>query len=249
MTEYAVYMDASGHPDDQSHVVVAGFLSTEQDWLSFEPKWKDVLKRHNLEYPFHMVDFESRHKKNRKRAIILADLINVINERTRTNFLVAVKMDDYRKVNELYAFEELIGAPYAIAARVAAMFINNWKRDNFKSGDHLLNFVEDGTKHKGDMEERFRADKLPVPIPVPKTVAAVQPADMLAWEGFHFAKYKDNRRSLIDLCKGKLSGGGFIGETKLLQMCKRHDITLRAKMAGMQILAAKGKRVRQRTIW
>ena len=65
MTEYAFYMDTSGHPDDQPYIVVAGFLGTEQHWLDFEPEWKAALKEHGLGTAFHMVDFESSKPQNR----------------------------------------------------------------------------------------------------------------------------------------------------------------------------------------
>ena len=72
------------------------------------------------------------------------------------------------------------GKPYALAARGVARGINSWKEMFFKLGDHLLVFVEEGTKHKGDMEEVFRRDAIPIPNTVPKKHPEAQAADMLA---------------------------------------------------------------------
>ena len=107
MTEYAVYLDASGSPDDQPYVLVAGFLATENQWLTFEPEWKKLLKKYDLGEVFHMTDFEARKRKD--RGIILDALTDVINAHTKAHFSCSVKMEAYRKVNETYALEESIG--------------------------------------------------------------------------------------------------------------------------------------------
>jgi hypothetical protein len=57
MADYALYIDDSGHPDDQAFVVVAGFIATEKEWLDFDPAWKSALKDNGLAEPFHMTDF------------------------------------------------------------------------------------------------------------------------------------------------------------------------------------------------
>src|SRR6266576_2379985 len=107
MTEYAAYFDDSGHPDDKPYVVVAGFISTEEQWLRFENQWREDLK-------------------------IIG--INIF------------QINASHEINEKYAFEEAFGAPYALAGRTIAKFINEWKSTHMKSDDKLLVFFEDGTK-------------------------------------------------------------------------------------------------------
>ena len=63
MTEYALYLDDSGHPKDQPYVVVAGFIASESQWLSFEPAWKAALAKYGLGDAFHMTDFSAKNKK------------------------------------------------------------------------------------------------------------------------------------------------------------------------------------------
>jgi len=251
--EYFVYLDDSGHPSDQPYVVVAGFLASEYQWLAFEPEWKDALRRHNLRDPFHMTDFESAKRTRhqiKEKGKILGALIEVINARTEANFSVVVDMNDYRKVNNLYALEESIGTPYSIAARSIAMFLNRWKRKHFKHDDHLQIFVEDGTKHKGDMEEAFRRDALPLPRYVPKAMAAVQPADLLAWEAFHYVRYDDDRRSLVNLLKNRSSFDGIFHEKNLIETCKNGRAPLRSELAANAeiVFHSLPKRKRRRTI-
>ena len=54
MPDYSIYIDDSGHPDDQPYVVAAGFIAPEKNWLAFEPEWKDALAKHGIGDVFHM---------------------------------------------------------------------------------------------------------------------------------------------------------------------------------------------------
>lgn len=188
MSKYAVYLDDSGHPADQPYVVVAGFLSTEEGWLAFGPEWKAALKEHEVGDVFHMVDFHGKRKKQ-EEGRVLQHLTEIILTHVHSAFSVIVDMAAYKKVNNLYPLEEDIGTPYAIAARGVAKGINKWKAKFCQPEDHLQVFVEEGTRHKGDMEEAFRRDHLPVLQTVPKADPSAQPADLLAWEVFHYSKY------------------------------------------------------------
>ena len=253
MTEYAAYLDDSGHPNDQPFVVVAGFLSTEAKWLAFEAAWKAALKRNCLSSVFHMTEFETSGDDQKAKGLILQDLTTVINEHVEAAFSVTLDMEAYKRVNEQYALEEYMGKPYAMAARAVARGINTWKRNYFKKGDHLLVFIEHGTKHRGDMEETFRRDKLPIPQTVPKKHPAVQAADMLAWESFHFAQRENCRRSLVNLLKDKLPCEdleGRFGETNLLESCRLASVPLRSEIPPNVkfVYHSSPKRIRKRTI-
>ena len=57
MTEYSLYLDDSGHPKNQPYVVVAGFIASESQWLSFETAWLATLAKYGLGAVFHMTDF------------------------------------------------------------------------------------------------------------------------------------------------------------------------------------------------
>ena len=248
MTEYAVYLDDSGHPDDQPYIVVAGFLSTEEKWLAFEKEWKVALDRYRLGSVFHMVDFERAKRKDRGK--VLESLTAIISKHTMATFCIIVEMKGYRKVNEIYPLEECIGTPYAIATRTLATQINHWKKKFFKPGDHLLVFVEDGAKHKGDMEETFRRDLLPVPQTVPKAHPSVQPADLLAWESLHYAKYENPRRSLRNLLADTVIGEGIMREENLLRSCKVAKLSLRQDIPPNLVYVhhSSPNRIRKRTI-
>src|ERR1035441_2935758 len=169
MSEYALYLDDGGHPDDKPHVVIAGYIATEEQWLTFEPAWKHKLEYFGLDYPFHMTDFMRQHRSDVKRDWILAALAHIVNRHTKSKFASAVKMSDYKRVNETYSLQEEIGAPLALTAREVARQLNKWKRDFFLKNDHLLIFMEQGAKHFGDVIQVFKRDNLPIPGPVEKS--------------------------------------------------------------------------------
>ncbi len=226
MADYALYMDDSGHPDDQPYVAVAGFIATETEWLEFEPAWKAALKRDGLTEPFHMTDFMAEGRPPKERDLILRRLSHVIASNTRACFTGVIEVAAYRRVNEIYALQECLGAPYAVAARLLAIEMNKWTHRNLKSDDHLLLFAESGTKHRGDMIEVFKRDELPEPVSVPKLHPSVQPADMLAWEMFFYARGGENRKRVQKLLKGQTAFGLVFREKELVETCRRGNPTV-----------------------
>jgi hypothetical protein len=251
VTEYAVYLDDSGHPSNQPYVIVAGFISTENKWLRFEPLWNAALSRWGLGPVFHMTEFERQFKGDRRKGAILDDLISIINDHTEVHFTCGVNMTGYKRVNDLYALEECIGAPYAIAARGVVRNIGLWTADHLKPGrDRLLTFIEDGTLHKGDMQDAFKRDSLPAPQCIPKDHPCLQPADMLSWEMLYFFKHDGHRRSLKKLAFTRLGIKGAFEEHNLRQNCQMLGIPLRSTLApGMKIVWNNApKRPRRRTI-
>jgi uncharacterized protein DUF3800 len=259
MTEYAAYFDDSGHPDDQPYVVVAGFISSEEQWLIFEREWREDLQPFGIDV-FHMADFESsrlwtREKKNE----LLRKLIATIRVRTRFHIDHIVPMDMYRQINEKYAFEEVIGTPYALAGRTVAKSINEWKQKYMKSGDKLLVFFEDGTKHKGDFMDAMARDKLPCPVFIKKSDAvSLQAADLAAWECFEAIQTSTTK---IPIFRPEFKfmmrepypfDSGCYTLENMEEMCRAipEPIPLRANMApGTQIAQWNNpKKLRRRTI-
>jgi hypothetical protein len=251
VTEYAIYLDDSGHPADQPCVLVAGFLAPEERWRAFEPRWKRALERYGLGEAFHMTDFEASKRKD--RGVVLEHLTSIIVEHTRSSFSCLVNMDGYKKINEVYTLEEAMGTPYAIAARGVMRNFILWRKENLQPNDSVLVFVEEGTKHIGDMEEAFRRDGLPVPQRVPKKHPCVQPGDMLAWEIFHCDELKPIRRSFKNLLKVpyfSTNHGKFL-EDNILESCRKMEIIhLRKDMAPdtKYVYHTTPKRPRKRTI-
>jgi hypothetical protein len=202
---FTVYLDDSGHPDDQVAVTVAGWVSTLEQWLLLESRWVEVLKQFGINScVFHRSDFQagqgeysSLNRANKTR--LLYQLLNLITTRVRQGFAAIVPMADYRRVNEDYYLEEALGKPYALAGSVVAASVESWKRRYAKEEDVIIIF-EDGSKHKGDLEDGFIQYGFDRPAFRGKNkVVALQAADLFAWECFHSYKFDKITRSLATL--------------------------------------------------
>jgi hypothetical protein len=188
MTEYAIYLDAAGHPSDQDHLTLAGFLASESQWISFGNAWADCLDRHKVEPPFHANKFFFDRRNDANFSDILRDLVETISNHVRTAFSATIDLIPYRKANERYRFEEIVGTPYAMMTRTLIFNFEQWRKI-VHCGDRTVFFVEDGTLHQGDMQECLRdRDRLPIPQPVPKSLPACQAADLYAYVIFQYAK-------------------------------------------------------------
>jgi hypothetical protein len=251
MTDYAVYADDSGHPDDQPFVVCAGYIGSESQWLALEPEWKNVLARHNLGALFHMTEFMLKHRNVSERKRILDDLAAVVRNQGLVPVSGAVDVVAYKRVNQELSVQECLGAPYAIAARGMSISVNHWRSNNLKTQDHLSLFTESGTKHRGDMAAVFKRDNLPEPQPVPKATIAVQPADMLAWEIFTCLKKNGvARRRLRRLVEMEPEYHVVFREADLRETCRDAKVIPRSVMAPSKAIYfhSEPKQARRRTI-
>lgn len=255
MTEYALYLDDGGHPSDQPFVVVAGYVASESQWLAFEPLWRKTLKQFDLGDVFHMTDFMCRCYSALKRDQILGSLASVVNNQAIRPFACAVDMAAYKRVNDELTLEECHGAPYGLVVRSLARDIHLWQR-KLSLGDRLLTFVEEGTKHFGEMEQVLKRDRIPVPIRVPKSLPRVQPADVLAWEMFHWLKLGNPKRMGKNLdrltrpIRQQQNFGGMIYEHDLRRICTDTKVPPRSIMTTGSTIAfhSERKRKRKRTI-
>lgn len=196
MTEHSLYLDAAGHPSDQDYLVVAGFLASEQQWLTFEREWKECLGTNGVADPFHANKFFHEYANSPLKYPILQELVNVIVRNVRCAFSSTIDLIQYRRINERYRFEEIVGTPYAMSARTVIYNLGEWRKLS-RCDDPVLFFVESGTLHEGDMRECLRdRDKLPEPIPVPKAMPACQAADLYAYGVFHYAQSRIRQRVL-----------------------------------------------------
>ena len=257
MTEYSLYLDDSGHPDNQPYVVVAGYVASEAQWLAFEPEWKSTLAKYQLGDVFHMTDFMATRSRYTTLRLdqILGSLASVIKKHTVCPFFCAVDVAAYKRVNDEFTLQECHGAPFAIATRAIWRDIHIWQR-TLPAGDRFLAFVEEGTKHYGEMEQVLKRDGVSVPNRVPKSTPQAQPADMLAWEGFnwlragHPRKMGPNLDRLTKPIRRQQNFGGCMFEHDLRKICEDTNVMLRAIIKDGDTIAfhSDKKRKRKRTI-
>lgn len=253
MTEFSVFLDDSGHPNDQPYVVVAGYIASESQWLAFQPDWDRAIKKFHLTEPFHMTDFMQEKYTSIKRDQILSELAEITKRHTVWPFVSAVDMEAWKRVNEEFTLDECIGAPYAIAARNITKQLHEWKSECFSLGDHMLLFVEEGTKHYGDLEQVFKRDSLPILNRVPKAMPQVQPSDILAWEAFAFLKngrMSKNLNRLTRKYRKQKELGGIFFERDLRELCAKTDVIPRNQLNPGDTIRfhSERKRVRRRLV-
>jgi hypothetical protein len=56
MAMFTAYFDASGAPDDPNvnNLTVAGFLASADQWIIFDRRWKNVLKKYGVTALHHL---------------------------------------------------------------------------------------------------------------------------------------------------------------------------------------------------
>jgi hypothetical protein len=261
VTDYSVYLDDGGHPDSQPFLLIAGFAATVSQWSAFEPIWKATLKVLGLPAVFHMTDFMAEKRTAFQEERILSKLRGVIQSHTLRPFIHAVDMAAYKRVQSEFTLEESHGAPYALAGRTFMKELHEWQAQALEPNERTMVFVEEGTKHYGDLEQLFKRDKLPIPNRVPKFLAQVQPSDMLAWEIFNFLRAGSPRRmrknldALTRSIRKQQNFGGIWYEHDLRRLCaKKPKVPRRDTISpGENPIRFGGggerKRVRKRTVF
>jgi hypothetical protein len=256
VAEFSLYLDDGGHPNDQPALVVAGYVATDRQWQKFEPEWKSTLAKFNLGDAFHMTEFMGRRYSPLKRDQILSALRRVIAAYTIRPFVGGIDMAAYRRVNEEFTLEECYGAPYALVARGLAKAFREWASEALGPEDRWRVFVEQGTKHYGDLEQVFKRDRIQLPTRVLKATAQVQPADILAWETFKQVGFGDteefsrNLHRLTRAARQQREIRGLFKEVDLRRLCVDTGAPLRSTMGPRDSIAfhSDRKRKRKRTI-
>jgi hypothetical protein len=250
--DFALYIDDSGHPDNHPNVVAAGFVASEYEWNQFEAEWASALLRFGIAGAFHMTEFMYEKRTELKRDWILGSLGRIINKHVRGRFLHAVDMEAYKRINDEWTLEESIGAPIALAARSLITEINEWRRTNLQPGDNFRIFIEQGSKHYGDIEQVFKRDRQSPPTRVAKSNPRCQPADMLGWEGFRYLRTGITSKNMDRLLpKNVDTFGGIFLAKDLIKLCEQTAVPLRADFKPIDSIAfhSEKKRKRRRTVF
>jgi hypothetical protein len=154
---YSAYLDASGTRTTPM-LVVAGYISTVQDWKTFESQWNRVLDRAKVPY-FHMKKFTAcqgpfsnlKWRREETRKAFLADLINVIALNVDYGLVNILPMADWTMVNQEYRMEEERLTPFSVAACMAMITAYDWCKARGIPPAHIKFIFEDGDEGKGDL--------------------------------------------------------------------------------------------------
>ena len=161
-------------------------------------------------------------------------------------------MDAYKRINDEWTLEESVGAPIALAARSLTTEINEWRRIHMLPEDNFRIFIEQGSKHYGDIEQVFKRDRQPSPVRVAKSNPRCQPADMLGWEGLRYLRTGITGKNMKRLLPKNVDtfGGVFLAKD-LIELCKQTAVPIRADFKPIDSISfhSEKKRKRQRTVF
>ncbi len=186
----SLYCDASGNETD-TVFVVSGALSSVENWLKFDEKWKAALAENGLKY-FRMsefahstVEFKTGWKKNEdRRRRLLERLAKIATEHIWYWMGVSVYRSEYDKANKIYQLEEYF-QPYALCGLTCVEFAHKWREANHLDYLPIRCTFEEGDDHWGQLSDRVKEEFGQRPIPEPKTSERARPiqvADFAAYE-------------------------------------------------------------------
>lgn len=195
---YVAAFDGSGK-ESQGCTVVAGFVSSVNDWVAFDKQWSERLKKDGLEY-FHMVDFAACQGQFRawrgdeqRRVDLLSDLIGIIQSHVYRKFASSVSTPSLGRLSPENRRAFKMNA-YVLAARSSVADVSLWKKTANMAHVPTAYVFEEGDEGEGRLSERMRADGYQSPIFLPKTsyisadgalveaFTPLQAADLLAYE-------------------------------------------------------------------
>ena len=204
--------DASGKEADQPVVIVAGFVSSAKDWISFSEQWQARLALDGFSY-FHMVEFAhsaehfAKLKGNEgKRRELLGDLMEIIKSHAYRKFALAVEVPVFVQGLDEEFRKQFYLTAYSLLGRVVAAEAYSWHRELKLSAPLKLVF-ETGDDQE-ELSKRMQGDGYPAPDFRPKTdrtsklgifesgYLPLQAADFLAYE--YFLKMKRTVEGLDD---------------------------------------------------
>jgi hypothetical protein len=142
------FFDESGMHQDPAITTVAGFIATENQWKSFNPKWKRALKKQNVKV-FHMVDFEKGRGDFRgwtveRKIELIKKLLGIINECANLIVAHAVKPRDFEQVKKQYPKANI--SKYQLCCDQCIVSLSTWLMANPKRGDSVGVVFEQGNK-------------------------------------------------------------------------------------------------------
>jgi len=199
LSGYKTYFDKS--PDD-SFTVVAGFVSSVEQWAIWEEKWKAVLRHFQVPY-FHMREFTScreafsaeKWKDNDYRKDFIVSLVDITKKYTIRSFGGLIEHTIYNVANKMFEVDKFFN-PFAACGRDCALRVNNFIRQEYKSNLPIAYIFEQGDEGKGMLIDLMIQSALPAPIfkrsrpdlNNPKLdeddppAIQLQAADLLSWE-------------------------------------------------------------------
>jgi hypothetical protein len=194
---YSAYFDASRDTHTKD-MLVAGYVSTREEWAQFEISWRLTLARYEVPF-FKMSEFIGRrdaysHPKWRSesyRARFLSELAQIIRGWAVASIACGMKQALFDQYNATYELDRRFNT-FAICGRDCAAQVRKYIRAI--PSDLSIEYIFDhGDEGKGFLMNEMQASKLPLPLfkrsrPNPELdmndpyAVQLQASDFAAWE-------------------------------------------------------------------
>jgi len=199
-----VGFDAAGKETDQEHLVVAGFVSTANDWMDFDKAWREKLKLEGKEY-FHRSEYGRFVKPDSPRERFFLDLIEIIRTHTYQKFGCTVPIKLMYEILSPEIKKHFHMHSFVLASLYAISQVRKWQAHETGFREKPIRWVfERGDAGKGLLEKAMLQAGEPIPqfefkkdqkFPdgrEEKAFTPLQAADFLAYELFQVgSKYAD----------------------------------------------------------
>jgi hypothetical protein len=168
LSGYSAYFDATMNKK-QDELVVAGYLSTLEEWQQFEISWKLTLAKYDVPF-FKMSEFIGRRKEyshpkwqaESYRAQFISDLAHIIRCWTVASVACRMKRDLFEQYNSAYELDARFNM-FSICGRDCAAQVRKYVRSI--PSDLPIAFIFDrGDEGGGLLTEEMKASGLPTPV-------------------------------------------------------------------------------------
>lgn len=261
---FTQYFDESyTHPPEPRVHTVAGYLSTDAQWVKFRREWRRLLGAEGLDH-FHMVDFQACKPpfdswSKEKRTNFLKSLHDVIKKRTIISFATTADLDEFDQLSDEQ--KRALISPHAFAAKNCMKGLGFWAAFHIVNHPVIEYVFEEGQPHQKQInrmietltdEDRWFFRMASIRFAPKKGRSGLNPlqsADMVAYEAT-----KDISRKLnpLNTRKARLSGLNLASDPSrhIWRYCGRldfietiSDAEKRAKEYASQTSEAEGSRV------
>jgi hypothetical protein len=201
---YSVYLDESGHETGE-HVVLAGYLGSEEQWVAFEKEWKEAL---GTTETFHIAKLRWNKDSTRRR---LAKLGPKPHRHGLIKVIGAVKVSDYadllQNMSEIYAVQGYHACLFPIIVEVLK---------SVPAGEDIRWVFEEQQDYEqqarnvfGNFPETDRNRLTDVSFVGKDATVRTQPADFLAYAMLQ--KRRDPQSIRAQWCEPIFSVDSFLG--------------------------------------
>ena len=254
LSGYNAFFDASYQKTtDGGQTIVAGYVSSVEQWAQWEINWRLVLAAFDVPY-FKMSEFlgcreafkHHKWRSNSYRARFVSQLIDVTKEWTEASFGALLKHPRFNFHNVFYELDTRYN-PFVFCGRDCAIRVMKFVREEYKSDSPIAYIFDQGDEGRGMLMTEMEAASLPSPIfkrsrPDLKNprmdiddppAIQLQACDLVAYEigrgDIDFKLGKQLRKSLRAI--------GNIKNRRWTDI-KDEDINLRMRNAGIQLRPA-----------